>query len=214
MNKKILVGILACLFLPVASHAQIGYQVSLLNSATGKPRANETVRAEVTITDSKNSTVCSETQSVVSNDFGILSFTVGKADTFKDVAIGRLPLFFSVTVDGVLIGKSQILSVPVAEVASTLKSDFTLDELCGKKWVLYENDGSASVLFSKDGTCVYDGWRYDGGYKGTYEIDGNTIYVYCPYVHEFSDDGISHVRWSNDMYVLRWVNGTLYGHLF
>ena len=75
MNKKLLVGILACLFLPVVAHAQIGYQVSLLNSATGKPRANETVKVEVTITDSKNSTVCSETQSVVSNDFGILSIT-------------------------------------------------------------------------------------------------------------------------------------------
>ena len=204
MNKKLLVGILACLFLPVVAHAQIGYQVSLLNSATGKPRANETVKAEVTITDSKNSTVCSETQSVVSNDFGILSITVGKADTFKDVAIGRLPLFVSVTVDGVLIGKSQILSVPVAEVASTLKSDFTLDELCGKEWLLFSSGSSVySINFSKDGTCYR---RSTGSYEFStssyYEIEGNTIYVYSIYHTDYQHE--------MELRVLRWVNGTLY----
>ena len=208
MNKKLLVGILACQFLPVVAHAQIGYQVSLLNSATGKPRANETVKVEVTITDSKNSTVCSETQSVVSNDFGILSITVGKADTFKDVAIGRLPLFVSVTVDGVLIGKSQILSVPVAEVSSTLKSDFTLDELCGKKWVLYDGDGYYAILFNKDGTCVFLNREGEEGAKLNYQIEGNTIYVYYTY-YWWNDNG--EIReWANDMLVLRWVNGTLY----
>ncbi|MDE5999929.1 MAG: hypothetical protein K2H04_07675 [Bacteroidaceae bacterium] len=211
MNKKILVGILACLFLPVVAHAQIGYQVSLLNSATGKPRANETVKAEVTITDSKNGTVCSETQSVVSNDFGILSITVGKADTFKDVAIGRLPLFVSVTVDGVLIGKSQILSVPVAEVASTLKSDFTLDELCGKEWMLYGGHyGYDVILFEKDGTCVIPN-RDSGDTEWSnfnYQIEGNTIYVYYTY-YWWNDNG-EIGEWSNRLFVLRWVNGTLY----
>ncbi|MDE6722448.1 MAG: hypothetical protein K2J84_09940 [Bacteroidaceae bacterium] len=204
MNKKLLVGILVCLFLPVVAHAQIGYQVSLLNSATGKPRANETVKAEVTITDSKNSTVCSETQSVVSNDFGILSITVGKADTFKDVAIGRLPLFVSVTVDGVLIGKSQILSVPVAEVASTLKSDFTLDELCGKEWVIDEHYGLASILFSRDGTCCYihDSEEYSSTYSASYVIEGNTIYAYSILD---GDEGSE-----RQLAVFRWVNGTLY----
>ncbi|MDE7118784.1 MAG: hypothetical protein K2O61_09140 [Bacteroidaceae bacterium] len=201
MNKKLLVGILACLFLPVIAHAQIGYQVSLLNSATGKPRANETVKAEVTITDSKNSTVCSETQSVVSNDFGILSITVGKADTFKDVAIGRLPLFVSVTVDGVLIGKSQILSVPVAEVASTLKSDFTLDELCGKEWLLYSSDSYVfSINFSKDGTCYQR--STESSTSSYYEIEGNTIYVYTIYNTDYEN--------YMELDVLRWVNGTLY----
>lgn len=216
MNKKHLVGILACLFLPVASHAQIGYQVALLNSATGKPRANETVKAEVTITDSKNSTVCSETQSVVSNDFGILSFTVGKADTFKDVAIGRLPLFVSVTVDGVLIGKSQILSVPVAEVASTLKSDFTLDELCGKKWV-YEYMSTTdfqswrAINFNKDGTCFYIMYDSDGSpnipertQNASYEIEGNTIYVY------YKDTSVYGDYYQMEQHAFRWVNGTLY----
>lgn len=204
MNKKILVGILACLFLPVVAHAQIGYQVALLNSATGKPRANETVKAEVTITDSKNSTVCSETQSVVSNDFGILSITVGKADTFKDVAIGRLPLFVSVTVDGVLIGKSQILSVPLAEVASTLKSDFTLDELCGKEWLWYHiqvdsYQSWAYINFSKDGTCCWisrDTQTGTNTCSASYVIEGNTIYVYRIYDNVYEDIEEHEMAWT------------------
>jgi len=164
MKKKTLLGILACLFFSVASQAQIGYQVALLNSATGEPRANETVSAEVTITDSQNDVVCSETQSVTSNDFGILSF------------------FISVTVDDVLIGKSQILSVPVAEVASTLKSDFTLDELC-QTWKVYERKPEGYLTFYKNGSCSYRAYysgelsEKDSG-EGTYEIEGNNIYVW------------------------------------
>ena len=198
MKKKILLGILACLFFSVAAHAQIGYQVALLNSATGEPRANETVKAEITITDAKNGIVCSETQSVTSNDFGILSFTVGNADTFKDVAIGRLPLFISVTVNEVLIGKSQILNVPVAEVANRLKSDFTLDELC-KEWQLSVRKPDGYMRFNRDGSCSYRAYyggnlAEDESFDGTFEVDGNNIYVY---------DGNTLSWW------FRWRNATL-----
>lgn len=210
MKKKILLGILACLFFSVATHAQIGYQVALLNSATGEPRANETVKAEITVTDAKNGIVCSETQSVTSNDFGILSFTVGNADTFKDVAIGRLPLFISVTVNEVLIGKSQILNVPVAEVANTLKSDFTLDELC-KTWTwvyrpwedLWYN---ISYDFRKDGEVVHTEKRNGSinwvhTFVGTYEVEGNNIYVFFDRNSTDEDD------YSGRIYVIRWRNG-------
>lgn len=207
MKKKTLLGILACLFFSVASQAQIGYQVALLNSATGEPRANETVKAEITITDAKNGIVCSETQSVTSNDFGILSFTVGNADTFKDVALGRLPLFISVTVNDVLIGKSQILSVPVAEVANTLKSDFTLDELC-KTWVVRDDQYfKNSYVFEKDGSFVFYHQDKDSqhGYiktfRGSYEIEGNSIYLF------FIDK--RELERYNSIPFIRWRNGTL-----
>lgn len=157
--------------------AQIGYQVSLLNSATGEPRANETVSANIVITDAKNSTVYSTTQSATTNDFGVLSFAVGDANTFKDVAIGRLPLYISVTVGGTLIGKSQILSVPVAEIANTLKSDFTMDELC-QAWEMGIN---AKVVFNRDGTWVWTASVNSSPYtkySGTFEVEGNNIYAF------------------------------------
>lgn len=198
MKKKTLLGILVCLFFSV-THAQIGYQVALLNSATGEPRANETVKAEITITDSQDGTVCSETQTVTSNDFGILSFTVGNADTFKDLGTRKLPLYISVSVDDVLIGKSQILSVPVAEVANSLKSDFTLEELCGKTWKVNEQKPDGYLTFYKDGSCSYRAYYHgvlsdEESYDGTYEIEGNNIYI----------------RYNTYFYVaLRYKNGTI-----
>ena len=197
--KNLLVLFLICI--PLLCDAQIGYQVALLSSATGEPRANETVSVNVAITDSKDNSVYSGTQTVTSNDFGILSLTVGNSDTFKDVAIGRLPLFISVSVDGRLIGKSQILSVPVAEVATTLKSDFTLDDLCGKLWIINSRNTSNGLYqidytFNKNGTCVYrdigKGEVYS--YNLLYRIEGNNIYVY-------GGEGCTH---------LLWVNGKLY----
>ena len=41
--------------LSLAVHAQIGYQVSLLNSKTGEPHVNETVSVKIEITDSEGS---------------------------------------------------------------------------------------------------------------------------------------------------------------
>lgn len=104
-----------------AAAAQVGYQVSLLNTATGEPRANTAVNAKVEITDSQDNIIFSGTQKATSNDFGVLQLTVGDAETFSKADTGKMPFFISVTVDGLLIGKSQILSVPVAEVANKVK---------------------------------------------------------------------------------------------
>ena len=57
----------------MAAQAQIGYQVSLLNTATGEPRANVTVNAQVTITDSQDNIIYSDSQQATTNDFGVLS---------------------------------------------------------------------------------------------------------------------------------------------
>ena len=110
-----------------AAAAQVGYQVSLLNTATGEPRANTAVNAKVEITDSQDNIIFSGTQKATSNDFGVLQLTVGDAETFSKADTGKMPFFISVTVDGLLIGKSQILSVPVAEVANKVKSTFSLE---------------------------------------------------------------------------------------
>lgn len=130
--KKILYIVVASIsMIATSAKAQIGYQVSLLNTATGEPRAGVTVDANITITDSKGGVVHTSTQRATTNDFGVLSLTVGDADTFKKVDTGKLPFFIAVAVDGTLIGKSQILSVPVAEIANKVASSFTLEDLVG-----------------------------------------------------------------------------------
>ena len=173
--------ILSCI--PTMGSAQIGYQVSLLNTATGEPRANVTVNARVEITDSKDNILFSGTQQATSNDFGVLQLTVGDADTFSRADTGNMPFFISVTVDGMLIGKSQILSVPVAEVANKLKSSFTIDDLLGTWGNVNDNynaKNSRMYVFYKNGTVDYIEKEYDGTYTDSYnyEIDGNNIYIY------------------------------------
>ena len=55
--------------LSLAVHAQIGYQVSLLNSTTGEPHVNETVSVKIEITDSEGSMIYSANQNATTNDF-------------------------------------------------------------------------------------------------------------------------------------------------
>ena len=205
--------IISLLLFATPAEAQIGYQVSLLNKATGEPRANTTVNATVTITDSQNGIVYTGTQRTTSNDFGVLTLAVGNADTFKKIDTGKMPLFISVSVDGTLIGKTQILSVPVAEVANRLKSSFTIDDLLGtwQRSYTYElHTNYYSITFSLDGSFTRlkkEAWN-DGGnttrtYSGTYEIDGNSVFLYYPDIDVAEGDG------GCDM--LRWHNGKLEG---
>lgn len=179
----------------LTAQAQIGYQVSLLNTATGEPKTNVTVNVQVTITDSQGKTVCSETKQATSNDFGVLSLTVGKEDTFKNADSGALPFFIAVSVDGKLISKSQILSVPMAEIAGKLKSSFTKEDLLGT-WKYTDEYGSYILIFFQDNTgrCQGSGYYFDDE-EFEYEIEGNSIYI-------FNYDGYTQS--------VRWRNGVLY----
>ena len=133
---KLFASIIACAA-SLAANAQIGYQVSLLNSATGEPRANETVSVTIDITNSENTSIYQGTQTATTNDFGVLSLQVGNATTFENVDWSKLPLFVSATVDGVMVGRSQILNVPVAEAAKTLVN--VAPELICKTWTAQFN---------------------------------------------------------------------------
>lgn len=182
--------ILAILFMiaPIASSAQIGYQVSLLNSATGEPRGGETVNVSITLTNSANATIYSQTQSATTNDFGILSLAIGNTNTFNNVDWSKLPFFISAYVDGKLIGRSQILTVPVAEYAKKARyaeyagaADYahktgvlTIGMLEGT-WIGDYRD----YTFYADSTCVQ---TYHNNPNDTrnyqYSIEGNHVYVY------------------------------------
>ena len=90
------------------SFAQIGYQVSLLNSATGEPRASETVEVKINLTNCEGTIIHDESQKETTNNLGILSLVIGNSSTFDEVDWNKLPFFISVTVDGKLVGKSQM----------------------------------------------------------------------------------------------------------
>ena len=195
--KKLLFAFaLACL--SIQAQAQIGYQVSLLNTATGEPRANVTVNAQVTITDSQDNTIYSGSQQATTNDFGVLSLAVGDASTFANADTGKMPFFISVSVDGTLIGRSQILNVPVAEVANKLKSSFTKEDLVGT-W-RYDLAGYFTnyFTFNSDGTFTYRTYNQISGELssqsvGEYKVIGDNIRCF------YKGGGVDILYWHNSI---------------
>ncbi len=171
--------LLVALIIPVAMNAQIGYQVALMDQSTGKPRANETVSVTVTISDNAGNVICSETSSATTNNFGMLALQVGDANTFNAVDWSNLPLWVTATVGGVTIGKTQILSVPVAEHAKHY-GVLTPKILASKTW---HDDYKTSISFSENGTFTYVTYTGSADHKprrfsGKYYISANAVYIY------------------------------------
>ena len=161
---------------PLVSFAQIGYQVSLLNASTGEPRANVSVEAEVTITNSDDEEIYKGTQRATSHDFGVIQLTVGNQSTFKDVDWSKLPFFIEVSVDGTVIGKSQILTVPIAEAAKYLAPGIDIDDLVGTwSWKSYYGE-VYSFTFRRDFSGTLN--AKDGEEQFTYEIEGKNLMIY------------------------------------
>lgn len=170
MKKESL--LLLCMLASIVGvKAQIGYQISLLNTATGEARANETVTVSVSLSNNANEVFYSETKSATTNDFGVLSLSIGNADTFKNVDLSKMPFFIEVTANGVMIGKSQMLSVPVAEVAKQL-APIDKEKIIGT-WTANNNGTALSLVIKENGQ--YE--KVNGIYtlSGTYFIVGNNL---------------------------------------
>ena len=167
----------------VGAKAQIGYQVSLLNSATGEARANEKVTVNISLSNSEGAVFYNETKQATTNDFGVLNLTIGNKDTFEDVDFSKLPFFISVTVNGVLVGRTQILNVPVAEAAKRL---VPLDKnILQGTWTYNEEFGYTKYTFNDDNICHHEYYytNYDGSATHTnqdlkFDVEGNNIYIY------------------------------------
>lgn len=173
--------IIATIASALSANAQIGYQVSLLDNATGEPRADETVTVEIAITDSNGKAICSERKSATTNDFGVLSLTVGNSSTFTDADWSALPFFISATVDGTLIGRSQILSVPIAEYAKQA-GILTKEILKSRAWYQY-GDKQYYYTFSDDTATFHENYADGHGHftsKHKYHIDGNNVFLIRP----------------------------------
>ena len=181
---------------PLVSFAQIGYQVSLLNASTGEPRANVSVEAEVTITNSDDEEIYKGTQRATSNDFGVIQLTVGNQSTFKDVDWSKLPFFIEVSVDGTVIGKSQILTVPIAEAAKYLVPGIDIEDLVGT-WSYEDGDYVRQIVFSKDGMGIRTEKKgeYVDSEDFSCDIEGKNIHI-CTNI---------------GLETLHYKNGALYG---
>ena len=174
MRIKILVSsIIFFCYSFLSLSAQIGYQVALLNTATGKPRAGETVNVTIELTNKEGETFYLEKQTATSNDFGVLSLIIGNENTFKNADWTKMPFFVGVAVDGVVIGKTQILSVPLAEAAKGGAPNFPIEDLLGT-W----RREDYAITFNQDGTYHYSYGDHEKYTKnGYYIVFGNLIFT-------------------------------------
>ena len=178
--KQYILAAVAALAGVFGASAQIGYQVAVVNQTTGEPKVNASVSVTVTITDNAGAEITKTTQSATTNDFGVVSLQVGNESTFADTDWSKLPLWISATVDGVSLGKTQILTVPVAEHAKHA-GHLTVEKLVGKwSWSDVIN-GDTNITFNPSGTYT-EVHHYDDGYNkehnvwnGTYEINGDFV---------------------------------------
>ena len=169
--KQYILAAVAALAGVFGASAQIGYQVAVVDQTTGEPKVNTSVSVTVTITDNAGAEITKTTQSATTNDFGVVSLQIGNESTFADTDWSKLPLWISATVDGVSLGKTQILTVPVAEHAKHTGS-LTAKKLVGK-WSWSGEDYTKSITFNSSGsyTLSIDNQTI----RGTYEIDGNLV---------------------------------------
>jgi hypothetical protein len=190
--KKMKLFLLCIVAGVMGAKAQMGYQISLLNTATGEPRANETVTVSVSLSNNANEVFYTETKSATTNDFGVLSLSIGNADTFKNVDLFKMPFFIEVTANGVMIGKSQILSVPVAEVAKQLapidKSLIvgTWKSMSGESYYhlyTFMDNNTVSITYYRPSS--EESW---GTYK--YVVEGSFIYIYGRYEIDLKSDDL------------------------
>jgi len=179
ITYKFIVAILS-LLCPISVTAQVGYQVSLLDTKTGEPRTNEKVTVSVKICDNKDNIICDETKSVTSDSFGVLSLTIGNENTFTKVDWSKLPLTISASVDGTLIGSSTILNVPIAEYAK--QTGQLTEEIICKKWICVGYD-VYQLTFKEDGTWSLNFNDGDPA-KGTWSICGNSITLVSTVNHD------------------------------
>lgn len=145
-----------------------------MDQSTGAPRANETVSVTVTIYDNTGKSLCTSSESVTTNDFGMLSMLVGDSSTFQNLSEGVLPLWVEARVGGVTIGKSQIINVPVAEYTRKY-GNLTVEKLCSKSWSRTGTSGTY-FHFNRDGTVRK---TYSGGSQSyKYYISGDFVIWY------------------------------------
>lgn len=202
-----------CLLISIAtlaSNAQIGYQVSLLDPETGAPRANQSVTVTIDITDSEGANIISDTQTATTNEFGILSLKVGTADSFANMDWNRLPMWISATVGGVVIGKSQILNVPVAEYAKTTGT-LTSKTLCAKKWRPMGRNVPV-MTFKTDGSGYLD-YNDESLEHFKYYLDGNTVMIEIKHRYVY-DDGYAETSYRGGLLNYNASTKHLYGTLY
>ena len=174
--------LLLLLFTSYFSYSQapqgFNYQ-AIVRDASGGVRANEGVQFEFEIQDISGASVYNEAHTIVTNKYGLADgIIIGKGstvDNFSAIDWSSGVYYLNVKVDGIDLGRSQLLSVPYALYALSAGSgsggadgigiESTVDNGDGT-FTLNYTDGSSFTTINLSGSPGSDG--LDG--KSAYEV--------------------------------------------
>lgn len=168
--KKIsltLILILACFILRAQTPNSFKYQ-ALARTATGEIMASEAVEFTITILENSitGTPVYSETHSVTTNQFGLVSFNIGEGtnptSTFAEIDWSNGTYFVEIKLNGNLIGTSQLLSVPFAKYADKAGNTFSgnYNDLTNRPDLALKLDTLETLNWDKDVSDDFSG-NYD-----------------------------------------------------
>ncbi|MBN2775729.1 MAG: hypothetical protein JXR31_15850, partial [Prolixibacteraceae bacterium] len=126
MLTWLIINVIFCYNLNAQPPNSFKYQ-AVLRDATGQVLANQTVQIGIAILQGSDtgSEIFSEFHTVTTNSFGLVNLVVGSVNVqgMENIDWNIGPYFVQVSVDGTVIGTSQLLSVPFAMHAFTVEND-------------------------------------------------------------------------------------------
>jgi len=129
ITSLILVIVALCTF--AQTPQSFNYQ-AVLRDASGNILANQNIEIQVDILQgsASGSAIFSENHSTTTNNFGLVNLTVGSISStdLSNIDWTDGPFFIQISVDGTIMGTSQLLSVPFAMHAITVENDAVEDD--------------------------------------------------------------------------------------
>ena len=132
MKKYLLTIVIVIIGLITLAQTPTSFQYqAVLRDATGQVLATQDVEIGIAILQGSASgtEVFSENHSVTTNNFGLANLQIGSINTVGMEALDWSggPYFVQVSVDGTIMGTSQLLSVPYALYAKSVENDLVDD---------------------------------------------------------------------------------------
>lgn len=118
LSKSILVSLLSMLIVSgimAQSPQMFNYQAVIRNEA-GQVISSEGVIIEITLLQggADGNQIFSETHNTHTNEFGLINLQIGSVNSISEIDWNQGDIYISISVDGTLMGVTQLLSVPFA----------------------------------------------------------------------------------------------------
>jgi hypothetical protein len=129
-----------------SSPASFSYQAVLRNSS-GQLMENQSVTVDVEILEGSASgtSVFTESHVVTTNAYGLVSLDIGSINDLSTLNWSMNDYFISISVDGTLMGTSQLLSVPFAMHASTATMAENAHWTDDGSYLFYDNGSDVGI---------------------------------------------------------------------